>query len=430
MSETDSMHPANSASGPDRGRIRLVLLIAVVVALILAVWGILSRIESRSALKDEAAQAAIPTVAVVKPSHSAPTESLTLPGNTQSYIEAPIYARTSGYLKRWLVDIGAPVKAGQLLAEIDTPEVDQQLSQARADLATAVANRSLADTTNERWKGLLATDSVSKQDADQKAGDAAAKRAAEDSARANVRRLDQLQSFKRVVAPFDGVVTARNTDVGALINAGASGPPGGELFRVADTHILRIYVQVPQPYAGFIKPGLAADLKLNDRPGKNYQATVVSTAQALDPTSRTLLTQLQVDNAKGELFPGAYVEVHFKLPTRTDVVRLPANTLLFRSAGLQVGVVGADNHVSLKSINMGRDFGNEVEVLSGITDSDQVVLNPQDSLADGQEVRIAAPPPAHAEATPDSGSKSGGNDDKGKDKAKDSDEAQDKDKKQ
>jgi RND family efflux transporter MFP subunit len=282
------------------------------------------------------------------------------------------------------------VRTGQLLAEIDSPEIDQQYSQAQADLATAHANSQLAVSTNERWKGLLATHSVSQQDADTKAGDAAAKRAAEESAAANVRRLRDLESFKRVLAPFDGVVTQRNTDVGALITAGQNS--GAALFRVADISKLRIYVSVPEPYAAATVPGMDAELRFSEHPGKSYPAAVVRTANALDPAVRTLQVELQVDNPRGELFPGSYAEVHFKVPGSTASLSVPANALLFRAAGLQVATVDSGNHVRLKSIVPGRDFGKSIEVLSGIGANDNVVVNPADSLTDGAAVQIAPPP--------------------------------------
>jgi RND family efflux transporter MFP subunit len=393
MPDTRSPQPA-TRTAPSH-TLRNVLIGAAVV-LGLAVWGIVSRIDARADLVKDAAVAAIPTVSLIAPVQGSPSEELVLPGNVQAYYEAPIYARTNGYLKRWTVDIGARVKAGSLMAEIDAPEVDQELNQAQADLGTAQANETLSATTNERWKGLLATDSVSRQDADDKAGDYAAKKAATASSLANLRRLRELESFKRVLAPFDGVVTLRNTDIGALINAGSGGTPGSELFRVADTHLLRIYVQVPQPYAGAMHRGLASEVEFADHPGRKFNARVVGTSDAIDPLARTLLTQLEMNNASGELYPGAFSEVHFKLPTRAQTVRLPANALLFRSAGLQVGVVGSDSHVKLRDVVMGRDFGIDVEILSGIAATDRVVLNPPDSLNDGQEVRIASAVPAQA----------------------------------
>src|SRR5882724_10533096 len=377
-----------------RREIRRYSLILLIVALSLAAWGEVSRVRARASLGKEAAAAAIPMVVTVTPNRTSLGEELVLPGSVQAYIEAPIYARTSGYLKDWRTDIGTQVTKGQLLGEIDAPEVDQQLSQAQADLATARANESLSNTTNVRWKGLLATESVSRQDADEKAGDAAAKKAAADSAAANVARLRELESFKRVVAPFGGVITARNTDIGALINAGQSA--GTELFRIADTHKLRIYVQVPEVYAVTARPGLEAELRFAEQPQKPFAAKTVRTSNALDPTLRTLQVELELDNAKGEVFPGAYAEVHFKLPASAESLRLPANTVLFRAAGLQVATVDGQKHVKLKSIVQGRDFGNTIEVLSGLGADETVILNPPDSLTDGVLVRIAAPPPAQS----------------------------------
>jgi RND family efflux transporter MFP subunit len=368
-------------------KIRRYAWLLLVVALLLAVWGEVSRVLARSALGKETAEAAMPTVVTVSAERSSLGEDLVLPGAVQAFMEAPIYARTSGYLKSWNTDIGTQVIKGQLLAEIEAPEVDQQLTQAKADLATARANESLSKSTNARWQGLLATESVSKQDADEKSGDAAAKTAAADSAAANVARLHDLESFKRVVAPFAGVITARNTDVGALINAGQSS--GTELFRVADTHKLRIYVRVPESLASVAKPGLEAELHFTERPNKSYAAKTVRTSNALDPVLRTLQVELELDNAKGEIFPGAYAEVHFKLPAGAESLRLPGNTVLFRAAGLQVATLDAQQRVKLKSIVQGRDFGNTIEVLSGIEPNEIVILNPPDSISDGVQVRVA-----------------------------------------
>lgn len=395
--------PEQSADDSDknlRRKVHRYSLILLVVALILGVWGEISRSLARSSLAKEAAEASRPTVVTVTPDRTALGEELVLPGNVQAFIEAPIYARTNGYLKNWYTDIGSQVTKGQLLGEIDTPEVDQQYTQAQADLATARANETLANTTNERWKGLLATESVSKQDADEKAGDAAAKKAAADSAAANVARLRELESFKRVVAPFTGVITARNTDIGALINAGQSA--GAQLFRIADTQKLRIYVLVPEAYAAITNPGLEAELHFAEQPHKSYTAITVRTSNALDPTLKTLQVELQLDNAKGEVFPGAYAEVHFKLPAGAESLRLPANTVLFRAAGLQVATVDARDHVKLKNIVQGRDFGNTIEILSGIEPNDKVIVNPPDSLTDDVVVRIA--PPSSA-AVKDAGKK-------------------------
>ena len=365
-------------------------LFALVVILLIAVGGIADRLYSRAAIGKETAAAAVPSVIVVKAGSATTGDDLVLPGNVQAISSASIYARTAGFLKAWYTDIGTPVKKGQLLAEIDAPELDQQLLQAQADLATAQANYRLAQSTDARWQGLLATESVSKQDADEKAGDAASKKAIADSAAANVARLRELESFKRVTAPFDGTVVARNTDIGTLINAGQSS--GTELFRVANTRKLRVYVQVPQTYVAATKPGLNASLVFVEHPGHPYAAKITRTANAIDPASRSLQVELELDNAKGELLPGAYAEVHFKLPVSAESLRLPPTTLLFRAAGLQVATVGSDNRVVLKKIVQGRDFGTSIEVLSGISPDDRIIINPPDSITEGITVRVVDAP--------------------------------------
>src|SRR5882724_9151763 len=360
---------------------------ALVIALGLAAWGILSRVSERATLAADTAQLAIPTVSTIKPGAGSTAEPLVLPGSVQAYNEAMIFARTNGYVREWYTDIGTRVTKGQPLAEIDTPEVDQQLRQARADLATAQANFQLAHTTDQRWRELLATKSVSTQAADAAAGDASAKKAALASAAANVARLSDLESFKHLLAPFDGVVTSRNTDIGALINAGQ----GSALFRVSDTSKLRVYVLVPQLYAANTTPGVQADLTFPERPGKTYPAQIVRTADALDPASRTLQVELLVDNSAGNLFPGAYAQVHFNLQGGTGSLSVPASAVLFRSADLEVAVVGADHRVTLKSITTGRDFGTSLEVLSGLAPGEDIVANPPDSLATGTLVRVVQP---------------------------------------
>jgi len=382
--------PSLTPTAISDARLRRYAWIALAIAIALAVWGIVARVGARDALSRATAVAAATTVVTVKPAVARGSEALVLPGSLQAYYEAPIYARTSGYVRAWHTDIGTPVKKGQLLAEIETPEVDRQLDQALADLATAQANYQFARTTDLRWQGLLASESVSKQDAEQRAGDAAAKKAAVESAAANVARLRDLESFKRVLAPFDGVVTQRNTDIGALINAGQS--PGAALFRVADTHRLRIYVSVPQAYASDVRPGMSADLVFAEHPGKHYAAAVAFTAQALDPASRTLQVELQAENPRHELFPGAYVQVHFNLAAAAPVLEVPANAVLFRAQGLLVAAVGGDHHVRLKRIVEGRDFGASIEVLSGIDAADDIVINPPDSITDGALVRVIAQP--------------------------------------
>jgi RND family efflux transporter MFP subunit len=379
-------------------KIRRYAWIALVVAIALGIWGEVSRVLARTSLGKDTAESAIPTVVTVKAERSSLGEDLVLPGAVQAYIEAPIYARTNGYLKAWSTDIGSQVTKGQVLAEIETPEIDQQLTQALADLATARANETLSNSTNARWQGLLATESVSKQDAEEKSGDAAAKKAAAASAAANVARLRDLESFKRVAAPFTGVITARNTDIGALINAGQSA--GSELFRIADTKKLRVYVRVPEAFAAVTKPGLDADLRFAEHANRTFAARVVRTSNALDPIARTLQVELELDNAKSEIFPGAYAEVHFKIPAGAETLRLPANTVLFRSAGLQVATLDSGQRVTLKSIVQGRDFGNTIEVLSGLAPNEVVVLNPPDSITDGVEVRIA---PSQAAPAKDNG---------------------------
>jgi len=373
-----------------RHKLRRYALILLIVAVALAIWGEVSRVLAREALRKNSTDATILTVTTITANHNDKGEELVLPGNVQAFVEAPIFARTSGYLKSWLTDIGDPVKRGQLMAEIDTPEVDQQLRQARADLATAKANADLARITDVRWKGLLANQAVSQQDADTRAGQAAASGAQAASAQANVARLEELESFKRIVAPFDGIVTARNTDIGALIAAGQTS--GIALFRVADTQKLRIYVDVPEPYAPKTQPGIEVQLRFNEHPGKDFPAKLVRTAGALDPAVRTLRVELQVDNSNGELFPGAYAEAHFKIPGSATSYRVPATALIFRSKGLQIATVGADNKAHLRSVVQGRDFGTSVEVLAGVNADDQVVINPPDSLADGGTVKIAPPP--------------------------------------
>jgi len=385
-------------------RIRITLWILLALAILLAIWGIASRLMARSELRKRTVQDSRLAVVTAKPQLSGAGDELVLPGVVQAYIEAAIYARTNGYLKNWYTDIGSRVKKGQLLADIETPEVDRELEQARADLNTALANLQLSRSTNERWKVLLTTHSVSQQDADEKAGDTAAKDAMAKAAEQNVARLEDLESFKRVLAPFDGVVTARNTDIGALINAGEAS--GTQLFRVADTERLRIYAQVPEAYAASTTIGLHADLRFAEQPGKNYEAEAVRTSNALDPSARTLQVELQLDNKQGEVLPGAYAEVHFKLPSSAQTLRLPANTIVFRAAGMQVATVDNSGKIKLKNILQGRDFGKTIEVLNGVDQNDVVVVNPPDSITDGMTVRIAPTPPSPTQSG--NGSQAGG----------------------
>jgi RND family efflux transporter MFP subunit len=337
---------------------------------------------------------ATPVVNVVQPHRTAPGQEIVLPASVQPFLDAPIYARTSGYLKRWYVDIGAHVKQGQLLAEIDTPEVTQQLGQARADLGTAEANLNLSKITADRYAGLLKTDSVSKQDADNAAGDYAAKRATVQSAEANVRRLEDLQSFQKIYAPFDGVITARNTDVGALIDSGAGGGTRTELFHIAQPNRLRVYVNVPEGDAQAARPGIVAVLTTPSVPNRQFQGKLVRTADSIDQSTRTLLVEIAVDNPDGALLSGSYAEAHLKLPSDANsAFILPVNTLLFRAEGLRVATVESNNRIALKPITIGRDYGTEVEVVSGLQGGESVVINPPDSVVAGEQVRVAQPDP-------------------------------------
>jgi RND family efflux transporter MFP subunit len=372
-------------------RLLLIGLLASAVALTV-VYGVLPRIEARADLKKEAANRNIMFVSVTKPKRASAVRELTLPGNMQAFLDTPIFARTSGYLKRWHADIGKRVKAGELLAEIDTPEIDDQLQQARADLATAQANYQFAASTATRWEALLTTDSVSRQEVDEKRSDFAAKKSALDAARFNVARLEKLQSFKRVQAPFDGVITARNVDVGSLIDAGSGGGPSRELFHLASTKRLRVYINVPQAYARDAVPGVQAELTLPEFPGQHFKGTLVRSAHAIDATSRTLLAEVEVDNANGVLLPGGYTEVHLSLSDANPALILPVNVLLFRPQGVMVAVVGPDQHAVLTPVMLGRDFGTEIEILSGLGVNDAIILNPSDSLTTGTELRVVPEP--------------------------------------
>jgi RND family efflux transporter MFP subunit len=369
----------------------LIAIIALLVVIAIVVAGVVPRLRAKAALRIETNSLAVPEVGVIQPKRGSTAQEIILPGNIQAFIDAPIYARTNGYLRSWTSDIGAHVKKGQLLAEIETPEVDQQLLQSRADLNTAQANAHLSQITAERFEGLKNTDSVSKQDVDNAEGDYAAKQAIVDSARSNVGRLQDLQSFQKIYAPFDGVITARNTDVGQLIDSGSAGGVAKELFHIAAIRTLRVYINVPQQYSVAAKPGIVADLSLAQFPGRIFQGKLVRTANAIDLATRTLLVEVDVDNPTGELLPGAFAEVHLKLPTEIPSYILPVNTLIFRAQGLQVATVEGGNRAKLVTIVLGRDFGATVEVVSGLTDADRVIVSPPDSLVDGEQVQIAQP---------------------------------------
>ncbi|MGH9826218.1 MAG: efflux RND transporter periplasmic adaptor subunit, partial [Blastocatellia bacterium] len=364
----------------------LVLLAAAVILTVVVYYGIRSRVTAETTLKTATEDAAVPTVNVTYPKPGAPSQELILPGNTQAFIDSPIYARTSGYLKRWYFDIGAHVKQGQLLAEIETPEIDQQLQQAKADLQTAQANLDLSKLTASRLQSLLKTGTVSQQVTDQAVGDMNAKKATVESSAANVRRLEQLQSFEKVYSPFDGTITARNTDVGSLIDAGAS-TPAKELFHLVSINKLRVFVNVPEIYSRAARPGSKATLTLDEFPGRTFDGVLVRSSNSIDASSRTLLVEVDVNNPSGQLLPGAYVSVHLKLDREVPSVTIPANTLLFRSEGLQVGVV-RDGHAQLVPIKIGRDYGTTVEVVSGLEPTDPIILDPSDSLTTGAPVQI------------------------------------------
>lgn len=388
LRSNDSAHHFAPAPPQARRAARAGVAIVVIAAVAGLAWMVYARHRTAAQLSRATEAQAVVAVATTRPEPLTGEAELVLPGNLQADYEAPIYARTSGYLRRWLVDIGARVKTGQLLAEIDAPEVDQQLRQAEADLAMAEANERIAQVTAQRWVHLRATDSVSKQEADEKVSAAQASEAQVQAAQANVHRLRDLQGFERIVAPFDGVITARDTDIGQLINAGSG--TGPELFRIADVRRLRLYVSVPQNYSAAMRPGVTAKLRFPGRPGETFLAKLDTTSNAIDPATRTLMVELIVDNDKGELLPGAYTEVHFELPDSTagPSFELPANVLLFRGDGLHVATVDADNRVVMKPVSIGRDYGSEIEITSGLKASDEVILNPPDSLTGGVTVRV------------------------------------------
>jgi RND family efflux transporter MFP subunit len=387
--QPDANQPGKSApAGSKHGFLFLILAIVVVILVVIA--GVVPRLRAKAALKKETDKSAVPVVDVIQPKQGAPHQEIVLPGNIQAFTDAPIYARTNGYLRKWYVDIGARVKAGQLLAVIDTPEVDQQLLQARADLNAAEANTNLSQITWNRYEDLKNTDSVSKQDVDNANGDYAAKKATEASFSANVKRLEDTKAFQNIYAPFDGVITARETDIGQLIDQGSS-TTQKELFHIAAIKTLRVYINVPQQYSIAAKPGLTADLTLAEYPGRRFQGTLVRTANAIDVASRTLLVEVDVNNATGELLPGAYTEVHLKLPSDIPTYLLPVSALIFRAQGLQVATVDSNNKTKLVAITLGRDFGSQVEVLSGLNGDDKVIVNPSDSVIDGEQVNPQSP---------------------------------------
>jgi RND family efflux transporter MFP subunit len=389
MTDRDIPEPSPPSNPPRSKRSALWALLALLIVAVVVVAGIVPRRNARAALEKETRNLATPAVAVIHPKLGSPQTEIVLPGNIQAFTDSPIYARTDGYLKKWYVDIGGRVTAGQLLAEIETPEVDQQLDQARADLNTAQANYRLSEITANRYQDLLKTDSVSKQDVDNANGDFEAKRATVASAQANVRRLEQLQSFEKIYAPFDGVITARNTDIGHLINSGAGGP-ASELFHIASIRTMRVYINVPQQYSQAAKPGINAYLTLQEFPGRHFKGDLVRTADSIDQASRTLLVEVDADNASGEILPGAYTEVHLSVPSATPALIVPVSALIFRGDTLQIGTVQNGNRAMLATVTLGHDLGSEVEIVSGLQPDDFVITNPPDSLISGETVRVVS----------------------------------------
>ena len=387
---TETLQPASQKEARRRQTVRrwlIAALVALAVAAGLAVE-IRSRVKAAANLSAVTSQLAVPSVSVVLPKQTAPAQEIVLPGNIQPYISSPIYARTDGYLKKWYFDIGAHVKAGDLLAIIQTPEVDEQLAQAQSTLATAQANLELAEVTRDRYESLLKKHAVAQQDADNASGTYTANKAIVDADNANVRHYEALVSFEKVFAPFDGVITARNTDIGDLINSGSSTAPRTDLFDISQTRTLRVYVNVPEEYSQAVKPGeTAADITLAEFPGKRFPGRLVRTSDAINTTTRTLLTEVDLDNPGGTLFSGSYAEVHLKVPVQNSNFLLPVSALIFRGEKLQVGVV-KNGHAVVTDVTPGHDFGDQIEIVAGLAPNDQVIMNPSDSLVTGQSINV------------------------------------------
>ena len=381
------MSPDPSVQPVSRRMLRIAALVAVAIAVLVVSSGIATRASNSRHLRQLTTAQAQPVVTVTAPQRGTTSYAMELPGRLQAYSRAPIYARVNGYLKSWSVDIGSSVQAGQLLAEIEAPDLDQQLSQAKADLMTAQANAALATTTAVRWQQLFKTDSVSRQDVDMKNGDFAAKQAIVKATKANVDRLQVMEGFKKIVAPFSGIVTARLTDVGALINAGSGA--GLELFVVSDTHKLRLYVNVPQTYVARVTPGTKAQITVPERPGQTFTATVEASAQAVDPASGSTLVQLAVDNEAGELFPGAFANVRFDLPLASANLRVPASALIVDHSGVRVATIGPDGRVAFKPVQIARDLGDVIEISAGLAATDRIIDSPPDGIDNGDRVRLA-----------------------------------------
>jgi RND family efflux transporter MFP subunit len=385
--EGQSSSSRNVEVGTDRRKPWLLIAVAVIVVAAILGWGIWSRVKAGRTVQAETAQAAVTSVSVVLPQRTSPAQEIILPGNVQPFSASPIYARTNGYLKKWYVDIGARVKQGQLLAVIDAPEVDQQVEQSISNLDTAKANLALAEITKTRYQGLLTKHAVSQQDVDNAVGTYDANKAIVDADQANVKQLQALQGFEKIYAPFDGVVTARNTDIGDLINSGSAGGIKSDLFHLAQPGVLRVYVNVPEEYSQAIKEGMTPDITLAEFPGRKFRGKLVRTADAINMTTRTLLIEVDVDNPSGTLLTGSYAEVHLAVPTPTSTLIIPVNTLLFRAPGLRVGVV-KDGKAVLTPVTPGHDFGNTIEIVAGLNTEDQVIVNPPDSLVSGEQIQV------------------------------------------
>ena len=385
--ETVSLNANLEKGRPSQQRWLMPVTLSV-VALAVLVFGIRSRLNADASLRTVTAQMAVPSVSVARPKPATPAQEIVLPGNMQPFISSPVYARTDGYLKRWYFDIGAHVKAGQLLATIQSPEVDEQLSQAQSTLATAQANLNLAEITKTRYEAMFQKHAVAQQDRDNAEGTYSANKAMVDADMANVRHYEALVSFEKVYAPFDGVITARNTDIGDLINSGSSSTAKTDLFHIAQTGAVRVYVNVPEEYSRGIKPGATeADIVLAEFPGQKFPGKVVRTAEAISGTTRTLLTEIDLPNPGNTLLTGSYAEVHLRIPSQSSTFLIPVSTLIFRSERLQVGVV-RNGKIELANLTPGHDFGSDIEVVAGLKADDQVVMNPPDSLVSGQQVNI------------------------------------------
>jgi RND family efflux transporter MFP subunit len=377
---------AGTQRRPRRGWLTALVVVAVFVGILVS--GILQRIHTSAALRSETADMAVPTISVVSPQRAAPSQEIVLPGNVQPYVTAPIFSRTNGYLQAWYFDIGAHVKRGQLLAVIATPEVDQQLGQSRSNLSTAEANLRLAEITKNRYQGLLKSNAVSQQDVDNAVGTYNANKSIVEADQANVKQLEALQSFEKIYAPFDGIITARNTDVGALVDSGSSGGIKTDLFHLSQVDRLRVYVNVPEEYSQATTSGLTAELTLSEFPGTTFTGKLVRTSEAINFETRTLLAEVDVTNPTGKLLSGSYAEVHFKVPGTISTYILPVDTLLFRKEGLRVAAV-KDSKAHLLPVTPGRDFGDTIEIISGLQGNESVMVSPPDSVVNGEKVQIA-----------------------------------------